>query len=399
MNTRSRRASPDHHEIPRTFMDHQYLRITGLAYPFSNLRPLRATLRLTRKGADLCSLRRNWLWLSPPRTRPAHLMTKRHKPWDAFTLTVVICAVTTTNAAAEYPDRPIRYIVPSAAGGGADISARQLTSELTVQMKQQIVIDNRPSAGGLIGMQLLVGAPPDGYTLGYGNMGYLAINPSLVRNLPYDVDRDLQLIGQVSSNQNVLAVRLTLPVKSVQDLIAYARSNPDKLSFASSGNGTTLHLSGELFKQMTGTRIVHVPYKAVSQGLTELIAGQIDLIFDNQLSILTFIHAGKVRPLAVTGPRRSPVLPDLQTLSEAGLRGYDITTWAAMIGPAGMPKAIVAKLNAEIQKACASPRLQATLAAQGGVCVPGSPEQFTQFVRKERVKWGEIVERSGAKID
>src|SRR5258706_7015543 len=314
-------------------------------------------------------------------------------------LFVSVCALTALNAAAEYPDRPIPYLVPSAAGGGADIAARQLTAELAVQMKQQFVIDNRPSAGGLIGMQLLVSSPPDGYTLGYGNMGYLAINPSLLPNLPYDVDRDLQLIGQVASNQNVLAVRLTLPVKSVQELIAYARSNPDKLSFASSGNGTTLHLSGELFKQMTGTRVVHVPYKAVSQALTELMAGQVDLIFDNQLSIVNFIQAGKVRPLAVTGPKRSPVFPDLATMSEAGVRGYEITTWSAMIGPAKMPKAIVAKLNAEIQKACASPRLLATLAAQGGACAPGSPEQFTQFVKKERMKWEEIVKRSGARID
>ena len=314
-------------------------------------------------------------------------------------LFVAVCALTATNAAAEYPDRPIRYLVPSAAGGGADIAARQLTAELAVQMKQQFVIDNRPSAGGLIGMQLLVGSPPDGYTLGYGNMGYLAINPSLMPKLPYDVDRDLQLIGQVASNQNVLAVRLTLPVKSVQELITYARSNPDKLSFASSGNGTTLHLSGELFKQMTGTRIVHIPYKAVSQALTELMAGQVDLIFDNQLSIVNFIQAGKVRPLAVTGPKRSPVFPELPTMSEAGVRGYEITTWSAMIGPAKMPKAIVAKLNAEIQKACASPRLLATLAAQGGACAPGSPEQFTQFVKKERMKWEEIVKRSGARID
>jgi len=311
----------------------------------------------------------------------------------------VYAALTTTNAAAEYPDRPIRYIVPSAPGGGADIAARLLTAELAVQMKQQFVIDNRPSAGGLIGMQLLVGSPPDGYTLGYGNMGYLAINPSLMPNLPYDVDRDLQLIGQVTSNQNVLAVRLTLPITSVQDLIAYARSNPDKLSFASSGNGTTLHLSGELFKQMTGTRIVHVPYKAVSQGLTELMAGQIDLIFDNQTSIVSFIKAGRVRAIAVTGPKRSPVLPDLPTMSEAGVRGYEITTWSAMIGPAHMPKAIVAKLNAEIRKACASPRLLATLAAQGGFCAPSSPEEFTQFVKMERIKWREIVKRSGAKID
>jgi tripartite-type tricarboxylate transporter receptor subunit TctC len=306
--------------------------------------------------------------------------------------------VSPLNAVAEYPDRPIRYIVPSAPGGGADISARQLTTELATQLKQQFVIDNRPSSGGLIGMQMLVNSRPDGYTLGYGNMVYLAINQSLVPNLPYS-DRDLQLIGQYAANQNVLALRLNLPVKSVTELVAYARGNPDKLSFASSGNGTTLHLSGELFKQMTGTRIVHVPYKAISQALLDLIASQIDVIFDNQSSIAPFVSSGRLRPLAVTGPRRSTLFPDLPTMSEAGVRGYEITTWSAMIGPAGMPRAIVMKLNAEMHKACVSPKVQAALTSQGGVCAAGSPEEFAQFVAKERVKWGDIVKRSGAKID
>jgi tripartite-type tricarboxylate transporter receptor subunit TctC len=303
------------------------------------------------------------------------------------------------DAYAEYPDRPIRYIVPSAAGGGADISARLLTAELATQLKQQFVIDNRPSSGGLIGVQVVANARPDGYTLGYGNMTYLAINPSLVPNLPYDADRDLLPIGQFTSNQNLLAVRLSLPVKSVPELIAYARSNPDKLSFASSGNGTTLHLSGELFKQMTGTRIVHVPYKAVAQALNDLIAGQIDLVFENQSSVAPYVSAGRLRPLAVTGPVRSTVFPDLPTMNEAGVRGYEITTWAAMMGPAGLPKAIVAKLNTEIQRACTAPKVQAALATQGAVCATGSPEQFVQFVKQERIKWGDIVKRSGAKID
>ena len=302
-------------------------------------------------------------------------------------------------AHAEYPERPIRYIVPSAAGGGADISARLLTAELAVQLKQPFVIDNRPSSGGLIGVQVLAKSRPDGYTLGYGNMVYLAINSTLVPNLPYDADRDLLPIGQFTSGQNLLAVRPTLSVKSVADLIAYARSNPDKLSFGSSGNGTTLHLSGELFKQMTGTRMVHVPYKAVAQALTELIAGQLDVIFDNQSSIAPFVSSGRVRGLAVTGPVRSTVFPDLPTLNEAGVRGYQITTWTAMIGPAGLPKAIVDKLNGEIRRACAAPKVQTTLAAQGAVCATGSPEQFAQFVKAERVKWGDIVKRSGAKID
>ena len=317
----------------------------------------------------------------------------------ARALVVSGACVPVFDAAAEYPDRPIRYIVPVAVGGAGDISARLLTSELAIQMNQPFVIDNRASSGGIIGVQLLAGTRPDGYTLGYGNMVHLAINQSLVPNLPYDADRQLQLIGQFASNQNVLAVRLPLPVKSVQELIAHARSNPDKLSFASTGNGSTQHLSGELFKQMTGTRIVHVPYKAVSQALTDLIAGQIDLIFDVQSTITPFAHAAKVRPLAVTGAVRSTVFPDVPTMSEAGVRGYEITTWSGMMGPAGLSRALVTKLNAEMQRACLSPKLQAALAAQGSVCATGSPEQFAQFVKTERVKWGDIVKRSGARID
>ena len=314
----------------------------------------------------------------------------------------VLAAGACTNAAgaaAEYPDRPIRYIVPSAAGGGADISARMLTAEIASQMKATFVIDNRPSSGGLIGMQLLTKTRPDGYTLGYGNMGYLAINPSLVPNLPYDVDKDLTLIGQFTSGQNLLAVRPTLPVKSVAELIAYARSNPDKLSFGSSGNGTTLHLSGELFKQMTGTRMVHVPYKGVAQAITDLMGGQVDVIFDNQSSIAPHVSSGRLRGLAVTGPKRSTVFPDLPTLNEGALPGYVITTWTAMIAPAGLPKPLVNRLNAEIAKACTSPGLQAKLATQGAVCTTSSPAEFEKFVKKEQVKWGNIVRRSGAKID
>ncbi len=300
---------------------------------------------------------------------------------------------------AEYPDRPIRYIVPSAAGNGADISARILTAELGPQMKAQFVIDNRPTAGGVIGVGMLARAPADGYTLGYANMVYLAIFPSLMSNLPYDIDRDLQVIGQFTSGQNLLAVRPTLPVKSVAELVAHARANPDKLTFGSSGNGTTLHLSGELFKQMTGTRIAHVPYKAVQQAFTELIAGQIDLIFDNQPSIAPYVKAGRVRGLAVTGPARSALFPELPTLHEAGIPGYEITTWTGMMAPKGLPKSIVARLNAEIAKVCAAPAFQAKIAATGSICATGSTEEFVAFTKRERIKWGDIVRRSNAKID
>ncbi len=310
---------------------------------------------------------------------------------------VALAFLAPLSTAAEYPERPIRYIVPSAAGGGADISARLLTSELAGQLRQQFVIDNRPSSGGLIGMQVLVRSRADGYTLGYANMAYLGINPTLVPNLPYDVDRDLELIGQFTSGQNLLAVRRSLPVNSVQELIAYARNNPDKLSFASSGNGTTLHLSGELFKQLTGTHMVHVPYKAVQQGLTELIAGQVDLIFDNQPSIGPYVAAGKVRALAVTGPTRSIAFPELPTMAQAGVPGYEITTWTVMIAPKGVPKAIVARLNAGIEKACIA--LEAKLNASGQTCATNPTEQFVQFVKQEQKKWGDIVRKSGAKMD
>jgi tripartite-type tricarboxylate transporter receptor subunit TctC len=315
-------------------------------------------------------------------------------------LFVVVCALLATPVtAAEYPDRPIRYIVPSAAGNGADISARMLTAELAAQMKAQFVIDNRPTAGGVIGVGMLARAPADGYTLGYANMVYLAIFPSLMSNLPYDIDRDIQVVGRFTSGQNLLAVRTTLPVKSVMDLVNHARANPDKLTFGSSGNGTTLHLSGELFKQMTGTRIVHVPYKAVQQALTEIIAGQVDLIFDNQPSIAPYVKAGRVRGLASTGPVRSIVFPELPTMHEAGVAGYEITTWTGMMAPKGVPKEIVARLNAEIVKVCASPAFQTKIAATGSICATGSTEDFQAFTKRERVKWGEIVKRSGARID
>jgi tripartite-type tricarboxylate transporter receptor subunit TctC len=188
-------------------------------------------------------------------------------------------------------------------------------------------------------------------------------------------------------------------VNSVAELVSLARANPDKLTFASSGNGTTLHLSGELFKQMTGTRMVHVPYKAVQQALTELIAGQVDLIFENQPSIAPYVKSGRVRGLAVTGPARSAIFPELPTMHEAGVTGYEITTWTGMMAPKGLPKEIITRLNAEIAKACASPAFQAKVAATGSVCATGSVEDFVAFTKRERVKWGDIVRRSNAKID
>ena len=310
-----------------------------------------------------------------------------------------LAAFNAGTAGAAYPDRPIRYIVPSAAGGGADALARILAGELTKQLGQQVVVDNRAGASGAIGMDMLVRANPDGYTIGYGNTPLLAINKSLLANWPYEAGRDLQPVARLTNSQNLLAVALALPVKSVRELIDYAKNNPDKLSYASPGNGTTIHLSAELFKQMAGVRMVHVPYKAITVAHTELIAGQVQLIFDNLTSITTLAKAGRLRGLAVTGTTRAGPFPELPTIAEAGLPGYNVTVWTGVIVPARVPPAIVARLNAEINKACLSPTLLEKFATFGNTCLGSTPAEFTELIKKETVKWAEVVKISGAKVD
>ena len=327
------------------------------------------------------------------------LLLRRAGRKVALLLSAIGAFSAATVVTAGYPDRPIRFIVPSAPGGGADIISRFFTAELAKQLGQQFVIDNRPGASGTIGVGMLVKSSPDGYTLGYGNMVYLSINRVFLPQQPYDVDKDVQPVTQFTSSHNLLAVRLTLPVRSVPELIDYAKKNPGKLTYASSGNGTTLHLSGELFKQLTSTQIVHVPYKAVMQAITDLIGGQIDLIFDNQTSVTPYVKAGRLRGLAVTGPTRATLFPELPTLAEAGVPGYEITTWGAMIAPAGVPKAVVARLSAETNKGCSSPTLKDNLDSIGSRCVGSTPEQFAEFLKKENAKWAGIVRRAGAKID
>ena len=302
-------------------------------------------------------------------------------------------------AAAQYPERPIRFIVPSAPGGAPDINARLLAFELVKQMGQQIVIDNRPGAAGSIGTEMVVRAVPDGYTIGYGTVPSLAINQSMYAKLPHDPEKDLRKVAQLGYQPNLLAVAPSLPVKSVKELIAYAKSSPGKLSYGSSGNGTTLHLGMELFKLMTGTQMVHVPYKAAQAATAEMIAGQVHLMFDNFNSIFPHVKAGRVRGLGVTTLQRSPALPDLPTLDEAGVPGFELTVWGGVVVPAGVPKPTVAKLNAEINKALAAPVLKEKFPAMGYTIVGGTPEQFEAFVKKEAAKWADVIKRSGAKVE
>lgn len=301
-------------------------------------------------------------------------------------------------AYAEYPERPIRLIISSAAGGSPDVVTRILAAELTKQMGQQIIIDNRPGAAQTIGTEMVVRASPDGYTIGYANVVTLAINKSLLPKQPYDPDKDLVIVGQFLSTYNLLCVTNSLPAKTVKDLIDYAKKNPGKLLNASGGNGTTGHLGGELFKIMTGTQIVHVPYKGSPQGITDLISGQVHLMFDNLTSISPHVKGGRLRGLGVSSLKRSPIFPDIPTIAET-VPGYETNAWGGLVVPVGTPRAIVTKLNAEVNKALQSPTLRERYAQIEAEPVGGTPEQFAAFVKKETAKWAEVVKKSGAKLD
>ena len=302
-------------------------------------------------------------------------------------------------AAAAYPERPFRYIMGSAAGGGPDVASRVVMAELSKQTGQQVIVDNRPGASGVLGMELIARATPDGYTMGHGNINTMAINRSVLAKLPYDPDRDLQPVVLMYNSPNLLAVTLSLPVKSVQELIDYAKKNPDKLIFASTGNGSSVHVGMELFKLMTGTQMIHVPYKAATVAITDLTAGRVQLMADNIQSIGSHVKAGRLRGLAVTSGRRVPAFAELPTVAEAGVPGFDVSAWAGAVVPAGVPKAIIARLNAEINKALAAPAVREKLPEMGLEIVGSTPEQYAAHIKSEAAKWADVVKRSGAKVD
>jgi tripartite-type tricarboxylate transporter receptor subunit TctC len=303
------------------------------------------------------------------------------------------------HAHAAYPEKPIRFIIPSAPGGSPDVLMRILVQQMSLQMGVPFVVENKPGASFVLGTMELVKAPPDGYTLGYGNIVSLAINRSLLPSLPYDVERDLTLVSNCLHVFNLLAVNNDLPVRTVAELIDYAKRNPGKLTNGSSGNGTTGHLGGELFKTMTGTVIVHVPYKGSPQAINDLIGGQIQLMFDNVPSIGPQVKAGRVRALGVSSPKRAASFPDVPTIAEAGVPGYETNSWGGIIAPARLPADIVRRLNAEIKAALAVPALIERYRALDSEIDGGTPEEFVALVRRETPKWADVVRRSGAKID
>ncbi len=302
-------------------------------------------------------------------------------------------------SAADYPDHPIRLIVPQAAGSATDTAARILAAELGKELGQTVIVDDHPGGALTIGLDLVAKSAPDGYTIGMGPIGALAITRHMVAKLPYDIERDFQPIALTTRGHLLLAVSPKLPVTSVKELIAYAKANPGKLTNASSSNGSPGHVGGELFKFMTGTNIVHVPYRGGSLAINDLIAGHVDLMFESLQSIAVFAKSGKVRALGVSGATRSPAFPDLPTIAEAGVPGYLAPTWTGVIAPAGVPRPIVDKLNAAINKALKSEAFKEKFAKIGDEPGGGTPEEFAATIKTDSAKWADVIKRSGAKLD
>jgi tripartite-type tricarboxylate transporter receptor subunit TctC len=314
--------------------------------------------------------------------------------------TLALCVLAASTAArADFPDHPIRLIVPQAAGSATDTVARLVSAELPTTLGQPIVVENRPGGALTIGIDLVAKSAPDGYTIGMGPIGAMAITRHMVEKLPYDIDKDLQPIALVAKGHLLLAVSPSLPVYSVKELIDYAKKHPGQLTNASSSNGSPGHVGGELFKYMTGTDIVHVPYKGGAMAINDLIAGHVQVMFESLNSISPYARSGKVRALAVSGAKRSPGFPELPTIAEAGVPGYEAGTWTGIIGPAGMPRPVVEKLNAAINRAIVSPAFIARFSQIGDEPAGGTPEEFGELIRKDSAKWAEVIKRSGAKID
>src|SRR4051812_3369056 len=316
----------------------------------------------------------------------------------AFAFSPLLLALTAGTAGAVYPEKPIRFIVPSAPGGSPDVLMRILLQEVSQQMGASIVVENKPGASFVPGTMEIVKAAPDGYTLGYDNIVSLAVNRALLPKLPYDVDKDLTLVTNVVHVFNMLAVTNALPVTSVAELIDYAKKNPGKLANGSSGNGTTGHLGGELFKLMTGVDIVHVPYKGSAQAINDLISGNLQVMFDNVPSIGPHVKAGRVRGLGVSAPRRAAQFPDLPAITEV-VPGYETNAWGGVIAPARLPKDLVAKWHEHIRKALASPAVAERYRSLDSEPDGSGPEAFADLVRRETPKWADVIRRSGAKVD
>ena len=315
-----------------------------------------------------------------------------------FAFTIAFLGVGPASAQS-YPTKTIRMIVPYPPGGTTDILARAVGQKLTEGVGQSVVIDNRPGAGGNVGMEIVAKSVPDGYTIAMSAVSTLAIGASLYAKLPYDVLRDLAPVTQVGAVPNVLVVHPSLPANSVRALIALAKMKPGELTFGSAGSGTTVHMAGELFKSMAALDMVHIPYKGAAPAMVDLLAGRVQLMFDFVSSSLPHIRAQKLKALGVTSPRRAQVLPEVPTVAEGGLAGYEVYASFGVLAPAGTPKAVVATLNREIVKTLSTPYLRDRLGNEGAEPIGDTPEQFSAYLKTEVTKWAKVVKASGARVD
>lgn len=298
-----------------------------------------------------------------------------------------------------YPSKGTRFIVPYPPGGGADTLARAVAQKLSEAWAQPVVIDNRPGAGGNIGSAIAAKSPPDGHSLLLATLGPMAINPTLYDKLPYDSIRDFAHITQLANVPGIVVVHPSLPVKNVRELIAFAKANPGKLRHASAGLGGPSHLGAELFKSAAHVKMIHVPYKGAGPALIDVMAGNVEVYFGNVVSVVPQVKSGRVRALGITSMRRTAVVPELPTLHEQGLKGFETGSWFGVSAPAGTPREIVKRLHAEITRIITLPEVRDRLAGEGAQFVGSTPDEFTQFVRAEIVKWGKVVKTSGAKAE
>jgi len=318
---------------------------------------------------------------------------------SAILLGLTVGASALAQTADNYPNRSITMVVAFPAAGTTDILARLIGQKLTEKFKQTVVVENRPGAGGNIGTAYVAKAPPDGYTIMMGTIGTQSINPSLYKKMPYDAAKDFVPITRAAMVPNLLVVNKDAPFNTLPEMMAYERTNPGKLTYGSSGNGTTLHLSGELFNLMAGSKITHIPYKGSTPAVADLMGGQISMIFDNMPSVIQQVKSGRLKALAVTSAQRNPQLPEIPTIQELGVAGYEVWSWFGLLAPAATPKPIVDKLNTSIVDIMKQPDVQAKIIELGAVPVPETSAEFGAFIAAETLKWAKVIKEANIGMD
>ena len=298
-----------------------------------------------------------------------------------------------------YPTKPIRLVVPFPPAGGTDVLSRSIAQSITSNTKWTIVVDNKPGAGGNIGLDATAKSPPDGYTIAMGQTANLAVNPALYSSMPYDPLKDFAPIALISSQPLILVVNASSPYKSLKDLVDAAKKEPGKVNMASSSNGTIGHIGGELFQRRAGIKMTHVPYKGAGAAVTDLMGGSVDCFFGHTQAVGGLVTSGRLRPLAVTSPQRLANFPNVPTVAELGYPGFEAATWSGLLAPAGTPPAIIERLNAEANKALGTNEMKAKLHEDGSTPLGGTPQQFAEFIRKEHAKWGAAVREANIKLD